>query len=365
MSLSEIVNVSITKDTKGVSRKSFGTPLILGENLNTGSRIAYFTNLSSVSDAVGGTEKAEYKAAQAIFAQNPRVEKLAIGKRDSAESVDIALNAIQAVSDSWYGVMMTSRLLADQDKLVEWIDSQKKVCVIATSESANIDKSLKAEGENLESIAAKLKAKASERVVVVYHSMANSTNDSDVKTEYADAAVLGRILPLDPGSYTLKFKTLIGITVDDLNATESLNARSKNCNVYEEIGGRNIMREGNTPSGEFIDTTIFVDWLEARIQESVYGKLANLDKIPFTQEGILIIENALETPLKVGQNRGGISPKAFDENKVQIGGYYIETPELAAIPTPDKQNRVLSDVGFTAFLAGAIHKVKINGIVTL
>jgi hypothetical protein len=161
------------------------------------------------------------------------------------------------------------------------------------------------------------------------------------------------------------FKTLAGITVDSLTSTQSTNARDKFANVYESIGGVNIVREGQVGANEYIDIVIFIDWLSARITESVYSALVGQPKVPYTAIGIMVIKSALEQPLKIGQNRGGISPTAFDDDKKQIGGYYIMTPSFASIPTSDKIARTLTDVRFVAYLSGAIHSVVINGVVTL
>jgi hypothetical protein len=110
---------------------------------------------------------------------------------------------------------------------------------------------------------------------------------------------------------------------------------------------------------------IFIDWLKARCTEVVYQILVSNLKVPYTDAGIAAVQNALTQPLKAGQNVGGISPTAFDENKNQIGGFYITVPRLQDIPTADKTARTLNNVKFTAFLAGAIHVVRVNGLVTL
>lgn len=448
MSLSEIVNVQISRETRSVSRAGFGTAMILGSNANFSDRIQYFTDLASIAAAmVGGTAAAEYAAAADMLAQNPRVVRVGIGNRQgnrvltdnagtytagtitvtingtlisqaystnkddtltalavliaahaavdtcaysnashtitivpntgyvlsvvanlgaitgtmtmvlsavSTEDVDDALNAIKVVDNEWYGLCLTSRSSGDQLLAAAWIETERKVCILASTESAIINTT---DSADTTSLAAVLKAAAYARTAVVYLGAA--------ATEYPDAALLGKILPFDPGTYTAKFKTLASITADDLTSTQSTNARDKHANTDENIGSVNILREGTVAEGEFIDVIIFVDWLQARIQESVYGILVNNKKIPYTEAGMGAVKAAITQPLQIGQNRGGISPTAFDTDNNQIGGFYIELPAFASIPAQDKAARLLDNVIFVAWLAGAIHAVNINGTVTL
>lgn len=451
MSLSEIVNVQITRETKAVTRVGFGTMLILGPNLNSASRTEAFTELSAVVDALaGGTGAPEYLAAADAMAQNPRVTQIKIGQiqgtktltddagtytagditvtvngtdvvesfsvdkdttltalaasiqalasvstavyssvahtivitpatgyvlgivadltaitgsmtmtlsATATEAITDALNNIVQSDDDWFGLVCITRTQADQLAAAAWVESQEmKVAAFASNEADTIDKTLAEEVAAPSSLAYKCYAAGYARSAVIY---------SGTPTDYPDAALLGRILPYDPGTYTAKFKTLASITVDSLTSTQSTNARAKKCNVYEQIGGVNIVREGTMAEGEFIDVIIFVDWLDARITEAVYSLLVKQLKVPYTEAGIAAVKSAINEPLQVGQNRGGISPTAFDSDDNQIGGYVIVIPALEDIPTADKTNRLLQDVEFTAWLAGAIHAVTINGVVTL
>lgn len=265
-----------------------------------------------------------------------------------------ALDAIVLENNDWYGLCTTTRTKDKQLLIAEWIEAKQKVYSAASDESDIVDVS---DASDTDTIAAQLKAAGYDRTFLTY-----LTNAS---TQYPDAAALGKALPKDPGTYTMKFKKLASITADSLTTTRSTNARDKNCNVFEPIGGVNIFRDGKAASGEFIDVIIFIDWVHARVTEEVFSVLVNNDKVPYTENGIASIESAVDKPLSIGQSRGGISPTAFDDEDSQIGGYYISVPELEDISQTDKANRYLQDVNFVAYLAGAIHKVKINGRITL
>lgn len=79
MSLADIVSVSIVATSPGITQAGFGTPLILAVNASWTERVRFYTDISGVGDDFAETTP-EYLAASAIFAQNPRPERLAIGR---------------------------------------------------------------------------------------------------------------------------------------------------------------------------------------------------------------------------------------------------------------------------------------------
>lgn len=269
----------------------------------------------------------------------------------NSESIADSLDAMKEENNSWYGLILVDRTDSVVASVAAWVEANDKFFVTASADSTIIG------GADTSSIAYDFKQAAYVRTAVIYHSLAG--------TQYADAALLGKILPYDPGTYTAKFKTLAGITVDNLTPTQSTSARSNNANTYEEFGDRNIIREGTVAEGEFIDIIIFIDWLKARMTEDVYATLVRNLKVPFDSSGLATIQNAMEQSLQTGQNRGAITQNQFDEEENQIAGYYIILPAIEDVPTADKIARTLNDVKFTAYLSGAIHAVEINGIVTV
>jgi len=94
------------------------------------------------------------------------------------------------------------------------------------------------------------------------------------------------------------------------------------------------------------------------MQAAVFGEIANVsDKIPFTDEGIQIITGLVEGVL----NRfAGNSYKLL-----QRGSISVTAPAYADISSNDKANRTLPDVEWEALLQGAIHFVKIRGVVSV
>jgi hypothetical protein len=80
MELSNIINVTLTRETRTVSQVGFGTILILGPDLNVAQRTARYTSLTALAlEVVGGVDSLEYKAAAAILSQSPRVTSFVVG----------------------------------------------------------------------------------------------------------------------------------------------------------------------------------------------------------------------------------------------------------------------------------------------
>lgn len=449
MELSNIINVTLTRETRTVSQVGFGTILILGPNLNVNQRVARYTSLAALAlEVTGGSSSPEYLAAQAIFSQSPRVTGFAVGYQQGTktltddagtytagsigvmvngtaivqtydtdkdttltalaaqiqahaavltavytagshtivitpntdyvlsisydlsgitgtmtmaltstgtEDLTDSLDAIRLYDDDWYGLITTSRTQADVEDVAAWTEaSGAKVYSTATADANVADV---APASDTTSIAAVLKAAAYDRTISFY--------DPNAATQYMDAAALGKVFPYHPGLWSLKGKTLAGITVTSLTPTQSYNVRYKNCFSYETVGGINITAEGKSASGEWFDTIVFCDWLVARVQESAYTAWARQLKISFDEEGITSVVNSIEPPFAEGITYKGLRPFSFDANDVQNGGYYFVQPALEDISQVDLGNRELNGIEAVGFLAGAIHYVAIAIKVTL
>lgn len=80
MSLSEIVSVQIQAGTVNPARKGFGVPLIMAyHTVWTGTEVRSYTSMAGVAADFASTSM-PYLAATALFSQNPRPEKIKIGR---------------------------------------------------------------------------------------------------------------------------------------------------------------------------------------------------------------------------------------------------------------------------------------------
>ena len=121
---------------------------------------------------------------------------------------------------------------------------------------------------------------------------------------------------------------------------------------------------GVVGSGEWIDIIRFRDWLVNQITVRFVNFFATNTKVAFMDAGITGVQNVLESILQQGQAMGGIAPSSFDDDGVETPGYTISVPLARNVSASDKRQRRLTNVTFTATLAGAIHFVRITGRLT-
>lgn len=361
--LNDIIQVTITRETKPTSQQGFSTVLIVGSDATFSERVRYYSSNDLVglaADLTDGTGANEYLAATAISSQNPKIPLIGIGREDASDvSMTATLNAVYAESQDFYGIVTADR---DSTSKIEqagsWALANERLYCNASDQTAIIDET---EILDTSSLSYTFKNTSNSRVSMFYKSDASATSH-----KYTDAAYLGQVLAYTPGSWSGMAKTLPGEAADTLTPTQSINAHDKYTNSYEEIGENNVVLNGWVSSGEYTDIIVFADWLKARITENVWSIMINAPKLPYTDEGIVAIENAVKQILDIGQKNGGISPHSFDSvTKVRTGGYETEVPLASAVTANDKANRILRNVKFTAWLAGAIHTTIIEGILTL
>ena len=271
---------------------------------------------------------------------------------NSIANVDVAteLSDLQAGGGTdWYFLINTRRTteaeqLQDIEETADYIEAlSAPKLYFAGSDQASLKTAVSTD------IASILKAKSYDRTVILY---------SDDEANYPEAAWIGDGAPHDAGSRTWKFKELVGITPDILTSTEIANLNGKNANFYETVSNLNLITsEGVVVGGEFIDVIRGSDKLQVRIGERIFTRLANSEKIPFTTNGITVIESELRAELQISVNEGFISN---DPNAITV-----TVPDIDSIDPADKALRFLQGLEFSAILAGALHKVQIDGTLTL
>lgn len=242
--------------------------------------------------------------------------------------------------NDWYALAIESRTQDDILNAAAYIETVRKIFGVASSESGIKDGSTT-------DIASKLEALSYSRSFVFY---------SAAQAVYPEAALFGVINPMDPGSYTCKFKTLVGVVADDLNDTELSFIKSKSCNFYTKVAGVDIFQEGTVAVGEYIDTIIFIDWLQAQMEEGIFADLINNPKIPFTDIGGAVLEKQIRAQLQKGIRVGGLASDPAPT---------VTVPKVADIDPLDRQARTFKTIEFAANLAGAIHFTEIRGVVSV
>jgi len=256
---------------------------------------------------------------------------------DPGIATDLA--AIRAADGDWYGLALDSNSSAEVVAAAAWAETET-VLFGANTSDADAKSALTTDVMSI------LQLAAYARTFVIWSGSVLSN---------AGAAWLGKQLPTDPGTTTWAFKTLAGLTVDSLTSAERAFIEGKNGNTYTRVAGRNITRQGVTAAGEFIDVTRYVDFLDARIGERVFLLMVNLPKIPYTDASVDLFRSEI-----LAQLTSGI-PQAIADDPAPT----CTAPLVANVATADRAGRILPDIKFTARIAGSIHKVQINGTLTV
>lgn len=246
------------------------------------------------------------------------------------------LAALRGVDDSWYGLVLdcpSSARIAAAAAYVETIPALL-ICNTADSECVN-----PAATTDIMSV---LKAASYARTAALYHPEA---------TSFAGAAWLACVLPYDAGGATWAFKTLRGVNVTKLSSNEQGAVATKKGNFYVSVAGVAGARWGVTASGEYVDTTLCIDWLHARWGERLFALLASAPKLGYSDASVVKIKSELGAVNGIAVRQGILSGDPAPT---------VSAPKVADVDPQDRAARQLPDVTITAKLEGAIHEIFIT-----
>ena len=239
-----------------------------------------------------------------------------------------AINSIIANDNTWFGYVQSFASNSDSETAAASLAANRKYGMFKFSAASSIPNL----GTNFSA------------------SWINQSADATRKE--VNAAALSAMLGREVGSYNPAYLSLELTDASVVSSTDEALLRTGYANQYSEIGGQDVTYDGRAGNGGWIDTYINVLWLQARIEEDIFALMAAKDKVPFTDSGIGMITNELSKRLQIAEDLGVLTsnPK-----------FVITAPLAADVPALDKSNRVLSGITFTAYTAGAVNLVQING----
>lgn len=255
----------------------------------------------------------------------------------SSETWVDALGEVESENNQWYALTAETHSEADVLTLAAAIEARRKIYGTSTQE-ATVPSTATTD------IASKLSDLNYDRTFLVYLPTAD--------TQFPECVWIGSQLPEVPGSNDWDLKQGSGITVSSLSETQKVNLRNKNTNFYTRKAGLEVFQDGNMVSGAPIDEIIFIDWVVARLEESVFFRMVNSKKIPFTRTGATIIESDIRGVMSQGVANGGIA----DDTP-----YTVQAPDVLAIPEVQRAQRIMGDFIIRFRLAGSVRKVIIRG----
>lgn len=306
------------------------------------------------------TEDAAYIAATVAFSQNPAPGSIyiCIRKETSTESAqtvtyeDIKATLARAKGEvSFYGIHLTDfGNEADIQGAVTWAEANEKIFGFEYSDITDCP----------------VKNFSYYRSFGIFSGQADGYDEDEqpVENAYAALAWMAKCFGYDPGTETWNLKELASVVPSALSTDEKKTLEDSNINTFRRYAGSNVTFGGNMLSGEWIDVIRFRDWLKAEMQTNVFNVIKTNRKVPFTDNGISLIEGQMEATLSKGQTIGGIAPTEYDADDNEIPGYTVTVPLASDLTEAERKSRKLTGCRYTARLAGAIHIVEIHGNLT-
>lgn len=252
-------------------------------------------------------------------------------------ATDLAL--IRAADTDWYGLVIDSPSSQEIADAAAWAETQRLVFIPTTSDTDVL-------GSSTTDLMSDLQDASYVRTGLEYHHKQNS---------FLGAGWLALMLTYPPGQATWNFKRVAGVAVSSLSETQIANIKAKSGNFYTTVGGLNIMQDGVSAGAEFLDITVFVDWLRARITERVFALLGNQAKLPYTDASVDLVKSEIYAQCIQGVKQGGLVADSI----------VVDAPLVSEVSSQDRAARLLPDVTFSARLAGAIHSIEIRGNLTV
>ena len=190
------------------------------------------------------------------------------------------------------------------------------------------------------------------RAIVIY------ADQDKLETEWADAAFLGNVGPFYPQSVTWKFKRPQGITPPDLTSAERDALAEENVNYLTVEYKREYVKNGTCLDGEFIDVQMGADYIALTMRENLYDIFLENATIGYTDEGFAIVTDGVLKALNRAVDLGII---ARDPESKQ-GVYTVVVPKRAEATDEQARARQMPDITWEALLEGAVHSVKVKGV---
>lgn len=246
------------------------------------------------------------------------------------------LAAIRLVSAAWYGLVICDRNDGSNLDVMAWAEANNAVFFAAVSASAAALTNVTTDVMSL------AKGKAYKRSVMLYHATAS---------EHPGAAWLAEMLSYPAGSANWMYKQLPGITVDALTETQRGNVLGKFGNVYTTLNGTAMTEKGITPSGQYADITVGLDWIRANLQTDVLNAQMSAPKIPYTDDGAMVLLGLLKGRIKKAQDAGIVAT---------VPAVQYQIPTAASQSPTDRGNRNFPGIVATGTLQGAIDSVSFS-----
>lgn len=176
--------------------------------------------------------------------------------------------------------------------------------------------------------------------------------------EWADAAWLGCVGPFWPQSVTWKWKVPDGLTPPDLRDSEREILEENFVNFFTVEYKHEYVKNGICGDGNFIDNVLGADYITQQMRDNLYVIFKNNPKIGYTDAGFATVASGVYAAL----NRATALSIIARDPENNSGIYTVTIPKRAEATDEQARNRIMPNIEWEAQLEGAIHSVKVRGV---
>jgi len=346
MSINDLIEgVIIKRESLGVTRQQFSTILILGNLKANDETIKEYKSLREILvDFTSNTE--EYKCASKIFLQQPSVSKVVIAQKKSLETWVECHNRSVASGIYAYCVIVANTI---EGPVGDITDDELKALAEATEANEQIFAVNIVTGKEL-SLGGFFKGANYKRVVTIF---------KDANNDYPNAAIMGSILPKDPGTFNLSLLEVTGIQPALLSSAQKTLLETNNINYYEYFSNKTNPRVGancgKVANGDDFRICYLKDWVTTTIKENLANLFLSVPFVPYNAFGFSLVSGAIMRALIEAANRNLVERVLSSD---------VIMPNLNTISQEDRIAGILNGVTFKFKLNYSIKKIGyIYGIV--
>lgn len=270
-SISDIISVSITNNSRTATRVGFGTMLIMAYHTVFPELSRLYTDLDGMTGDGFATTSAAYKMAAAAFAQEPRPEKVRVGRLPAAHTLTRTLTITSAVQ----GQHIKAKLLGP-DGTINVLDYTIGASATTTSVATAVEALIEAyTGINSAPAAAVITITPATAGDTFYlYDLENCTQEETTADANYDDALTALLAVVDDWYY-ITMDTNSHTNVDLVAAWTQTRDKQfmYQTSNYTEKSGTGVLASGLKASAYTRTSGLFVD------NESEYGQCALIGKL--------------------------------------------------------------------------------------
>lgn len=322
--------VNITRQLNAVSKRGFGTILILDHEKDRS-----YDKLTKETVSELGEDTRAYKLAARLFVQSPSPTDVVVAGVETIDPLKLIsfLNDLMDINNEWFFLTCTDNSPETIKAIAAFAEMQDKIYATTTQDVE------RAEDGSYTSVITELEY---DNTFIPYH------EDKDSFLGEGLAVIMSHKI----GEKTAKFKTIKGVLESKARASMIDFLHENGSFTYKRKLGNLETTEGYVTNKEYIDTIIGEYWIRFRMEEAAQRVASTNDKIPYTNPGIGLLVGAAEEVLS----------EAVEKNI--LNDYMVTYRRREDVSSNDVALRQYKHILWVGQMAGAIHKGTIEGVLT-